>query len=266
MKISILLPYKENYSPNSAGAVSLFVKDTSKISKFKNQILIFGFTNERNYLSKNYINLKQNKNFFQSSNKYYVKQFLNNKNFLNTNILEVHNRPNYISQIKKSYNNKLFLYFHNDPQSMNGSRTLVERKYLYSNVNKLIFNSEWSRKQFFEGFDSQKKLLNNTLICFQSTNRVKINFSKKKKIISFVGKLNKAKGYDLFGKAVIKILDNFKDWKVYVIGDEPREKIDFKHKNFFKLGFKNNKFILNFLKNKHSIVSSSGMSHLVELV
>jgi hypothetical protein len=28
MKISILLPFKENYSPNYAGAVSLFVNDT----------------------------------------------------------------------------------------------------------------------------------------------------------------------------------------------------------------------------------------------
>ena len=35
MKISILLPYKENFSPIYAGAVSLFVKDTVKISKFK---------------------------------------------------------------------------------------------------------------------------------------------------------------------------------------------------------------------------------------
>ena len=44
MKISILLPFKENFSPNYAGAVSLFVKDTSKISKFKNNITIFGNT------------------------------------------------------------------------------------------------------------------------------------------------------------------------------------------------------------------------------
>jgi hypothetical protein len=29
----------------------------------------------------------------------------------------------------------------------------------------------------------------------------------------FVGKLNKSKGYDLFGKAAIKILNEFKDWK-----------------------------------------------------
>ena len=36
MKISILLPYKENFSPNYAGAVSLFVKDTVKLSEYKN--------------------------------------------------------------------------------------------------------------------------------------------------------------------------------------------------------------------------------------
>ena len=38
MKISILLPYKENFSPNYPGAVSLFVKDTSMASKYKNII------------------------------------------------------------------------------------------------------------------------------------------------------------------------------------------------------------------------------------
>ena len=35
MKISILLPYKENFSPSYPGAVSLFVNDTSLLSKYK---------------------------------------------------------------------------------------------------------------------------------------------------------------------------------------------------------------------------------------
>ena len=35
MKISILLPYKENFSPEYPGAVSLFVYETSKKSIFK---------------------------------------------------------------------------------------------------------------------------------------------------------------------------------------------------------------------------------------
>ena len=45
MKISILLPYKENFSPIYPGAVSLFVKDTTKISKYKKYIIIYGATN-----------------------------------------------------------------------------------------------------------------------------------------------------------------------------------------------------------------------------
>jgi glycosyltransferase involved in cell wall biosynthesis len=248
MKISILLPYKENYSINSAGAVSLFVKDTTSISKFKNKIRIFGSTKDKLYLSKNYTNLKTTVSFFRSSNKEYVKRFLIHKDFLNTDLLEVHNRPKYITQIKKSYNKRLFLYFHNDPQTMSGSKNLTERKYLISVVDKILFNSEWSRKRFFQGFDNRELFLHKTVICYQSTNRVKIDFTKKQKIISYVGKLNKAKGYDIFGNVAIKILNKFKDWRVYVIGNEPREKINFEHKNYFNLGFKDNKYVLNFLK------------------
>ena len=41
MKIAILLPYKENFSPEYPGAVSLFVHETSKISRYKNNIIVF---------------------------------------------------------------------------------------------------------------------------------------------------------------------------------------------------------------------------------
>ena len=41
MKISILLPYKENFSPNYPGAVSLFVDATTRNSKYKKNITIF---------------------------------------------------------------------------------------------------------------------------------------------------------------------------------------------------------------------------------
>ena len=44
MKISILLPYKENFSPIYPGAVSLFLKDTIPLSKFKKKIFVYGNT------------------------------------------------------------------------------------------------------------------------------------------------------------------------------------------------------------------------------
>ena len=50
MKISILLPYKENYSVKYAGAVSLFISDTTKLSKFKKDITVFGSTDFNIYV------------------------------------------------------------------------------------------------------------------------------------------------------------------------------------------------------------------------
>jgi hypothetical protein len=66
MKISILLPYKENFSPNYPGAVSLFVNTTNKVSKFKNNITVFGSTNYKKKLSTNYININLKKKFLSS--------------------------------------------------------------------------------------------------------------------------------------------------------------------------------------------------------
>ena len=60
MKISILLPYKENFSPTYAGAVSLFVKDTVKLSEYKKYITIFGNTNLKNIFCKIYSYVNQN--------------------------------------------------------------------------------------------------------------------------------------------------------------------------------------------------------------
>jgi len=130
---------------------------------------------------------------------------------------------------------------------MKGSKSLKERIYLLENVDKIVFNSKWSKQRFFTNI-SNKKYIKNISICYQSTDKPKINFTKKNKIISFVGRLNKSKGYDLFGKAVIQILDKHKEWKSVVFGDEPREDLFFDHSRLKIMGFKDNNLILNYLK------------------
>tara|TARA_B100002003_G_C14148509_1_gene552319 strand:- start:1857 stop:3971 length:2115 start_codon:yes stop_codon:yes gene_type:complete len=247
MKISILLPYKENFSPNYPGAVSLFVKDTTLISKYRNIIKIFGSTHYKKKLLRNYVNIKSKRKIFQSNNKLFVNNFIKNEKKLNSDIIEVHNRPKYLKLIKKNTKAKIILYFHNDPLSMPGSKTVQERNTLLKNSYKIIFNSNWSKNRFIVGLPNEN--YNDKLATiYQSSSKTKINFNKKEKLISFIGKLNAAKGYDLFGRSIIKILNKHKDWKAVVIGDEPREKIIFNHKNLIILGFKSHKYILNTLK------------------
>ena len=61
MKISVLLPYKENFSEKYAGAVSLFVKDTIKNSKYFKSTYVFGNTSFKKPFLRNYINIAKGK-------------------------------------------------------------------------------------------------------------------------------------------------------------------------------------------------------------
>ena len=143
MKISILLPYKENFSPNYAGAVSLFVNDINKVSKYKKTINVFGNMDYKKKLSKNYFNLKLDKKFYESSSKLYVESFLETEKNFQSDIIEVHNRPNYIKRLRQDYKSKIILFFHNDPLTMNGSKSINDRKYLIEEVDLIVFNSGW---------------------------------------------------------------------------------------------------------------------------
>ena len=228
MKISILLPYKENFSPIYAGAVSLFIKDTIKLSKFKNKITVYGNTDLKNIFKLKYKNIKLKKNLVQSGSKSYVNEFLKHEKKDPSDLIEIHNRPNYFHLINKNkHNQKIVLYFHNDPLTMTGSRSVSERKKLLSDATKIIFNSHWSRKSFLKGIEGLHVNSEKLNVIYQSTNPVKVNLKNKKNWITFVGKLNRAKGYDLFGKAVIKILKKYKNWRGVVIGDEPRSSLSF---------------------------------------
>ena len=77
MKISILLPYKENFSPIYPGAVSLFVNDTTKISKFKKNIRIFGNTDYKKVFNLKYTNIPLKKNYFKAKVKSMWKNISN---------------------------------------------------------------------------------------------------------------------------------------------------------------------------------------------
>ena len=130
MKISILLPLKENFSPSYAGAFYLFVNDTLKYSKFKKEITVFGQTKFKKKFNKKYYNIGVNKSLFQSQNKNYVKQFIKKEKQLNSKIIELHNRPIYLKYLVNELKNRNYiLYFHNDPLTMTGSKSIGERSF-----------------------------------------------------------------------------------------------------------------------------------------
>ena len=259
MKISILLPYKENFSPKYPGAVSLFVNDTCLLSKFKKNITVYGSTIFKKKFLINYENISLDKKIITSHSKEYIDKFIQYERSSPSDLIEIHNRPNYLKFIDKKLNKRNYtLFFHNDPLSMDGSKSVDERKYLLNVCYRIIFNSNWSKKRFLENVDSHFVHSEKLLICFQSAKKSTIKIIKdKQKIITFVGKLNRAKGYDIFAKSIVKVLNKNKSWQAKVVGDEKREIINISHKNVDVLGFLEHKKVLKlFQKSSIAIVCS----------
>ncbi len=254
-KIATILPYKENYTFEKASAASLWVAEFYKQSKFRKKNYIYGNTNSKDYLTKNYINinLQSLKSKLKSSTKEYTLKLIKEINDKNFDLVEIHNRPLILSNLIDKINCKFIFYFHNDPLSMKGSKSTDERLSILKNVDKIIFVSEWVKKRFF--FDLDEKLSAKTEVIYPSVK--KRNIVKKYKYITFVGRLNHSKGYDIFKKSIIKILDEFPQWRAYSVGDEDRRIIYINHKNHKELGFLTHKKTIKLLnKSEISVVPS----------
>jgi glycosyltransferase involved in cell wall biosynthesis len=228
-KIAILLPYKEDYNKSNAGSASLWVKDFFENSKLKKLTTIYGINTKKKSLSRNFINLNNKFPLFTfKKNIYYAKLFLK-KIHKQTKIIEIHNRPEIFHFIKKHNSKyKLILVFHNNPLLIRGSKEIKERQDILNKCSNIIFVSKWVKKKFFEGLNNKKS--KKCSVIYPAIKRLN-KFPKKQNIITFVGKLNKSKGYDLAGEAVVNILKKYKNWKAIFAGNEEREKYNFSHKN-----------------------------------
>jgi len=256
-KIAILLPFKDHFTNSKAGSASIWVKDFNKKSKFKNNLYVCGNTDNLNDLidKKRYLNIEFLFSTFKSKNIMYVDEFIKLDSKHNFEFVEIHNRPSYVHYfLKRKSNFKFVLIFHNNPLKLGGSRSINERIFLIEKCVKIIFVSNWVKEKFFEGLDKQNH--SKCTVVYPSVTTIR-KLPRKKNIILFVGKLNRSKGFHIFGAAIIKILNKYTNWKSIVVGDEPREKYNFKHKNLeYKGWISHNKTLQLYNQTSISVVPS----------
>ena len=244
--IAILLPYKENFTEKKAGAASIWVKDYLNKSKLKKRSIVYGNLEDNSKpLLHNFKNLKIGNSFVKKNISYTDKLY---KEYLKYKfkIIEIHNRPeSLLYLIRKKVAAKLIFVYHNNPQDLRSSSSVKERLFIAENTDQIYFVSKWVKNKFFEDLPYSHR--NNSDILYPAIDPIK-KFPKKNNLIIFTGKLNSSKGFDIYCKSVIKILDKFKDWKALAIGNEPREKFNFKHNRFKILDWVTHNEILNYYK------------------
>ena len=266
MYINIILPYKEKFSKNKASSVSITVYNNLKYSKYKKNVRVYGQYVDNPIFEENFNGVKKSFNFFKSKNKM-IADFMCKKIKKSTinNIVEVHNRPYLIRGIKKKLKltDKLTLFFHNDPLEMKGSKTILQRRKLLQDLDKIYCVSEFIKKRFLVGLsDDHKKVI----VLYNGVIRDTKYFPTKKKEVIFVGRIVKDKGVHLFVDAVSNIYNDFKEWKFSIIGSPKlglnnpdyfskkiKEKFEDNGNRARMLGFINNNS-LNKIMQKSSII------------
>ena len=240
-KRAIILPYKESFSDKNSGAASIFVKESLANENIQ-EFVIYG--------SKSSVNIKYKKNYFFNpiQKKYfrnynYIKYFIKKFSNFNFETIEIHNRPEYIKEIKKNFPlSKIIFYFHNNPNTLRGSKTNEEKKYIYNNCN-IVFLSKWIQKKF-----ENKKFINKkNIVIYPGVKQS--SYKKKQKIIFFCGKLNHSKGYNIFIEATKKIkkIKEFSNWKIISAGTESRRVLPVED-HIKELGQISNKQVYNIYK------------------
>ena len=242
-KIFIILPFKESLKPNLAGAVYIYVKDTTKYSKYKRNIKIISSDN----IHKD--RLFRNKNYILNFCKKYQKTKID--------IIEIHNRPEYLIFIKKFFpNSKIKLFFHNDPLSLRGSVNTEDREFIIKNTNKIVFISRWIQKMFYsklKNVDISKSIL----LPHGINKKMNINLNKKEKNILFVGKLNRSKGYHIFCEVAYKFKKYNPSWNFIAIGKEARKEIFPLKDSVNELGYLQNNDVLKYYEKSEIAIGNS---------
>lgn len=271
MKINILLPYKEKFDENKASSVSLTVKNNLNYTEFLENINIYGQNVVTPFFKKNFIGIKCPFFSFKSKNTYLAEQMINN--ILKTNdkkqIIEVHNRPYLVDEINKRI--KYFpisLFFHNDPKTMKGSKSISERTHLLNTCAAIFCVSKYIKRQFLDGITAHHDKIH---VLYNGVNGALEKFPKKQKEVLYIGRLVEEKGVDIYVDVVKSIVSQFPEWTFgllgsYRLGDNKNsnpyaEKVIKKFNdigdqaNFY--GFKNEKFVKEKMKNASIIVIPS---------
>ena len=217
MKINILLPYKEKFDENKASSVSITVSNNLLHSNYLNQTKIFGQNVEFPLFKDNFVGLKYSVLSFKSKNKFLANEML--KVIINdldkNQLIEIHNRPYLVEEITRVNKFPVSLFFHNDPQTMKGSKSIKERENILEKCAAIFCVSEFIKKKFLEGINKNFQKVH---VLYNGVERKIKRFPKKKKEVLFVGRLVPEKGVDIYIDAIKPLVSKFTDWSFGLIG------------------------------------------------
>ena len=218
--IDILLPAKERFTAQNAGAISGVVNDLVNASSSSGCFRIVGSAVSAPLGDHKFLGLQPRGRWFRGRNIGCAADYLA-KIGAGTppHLVEVHSRCHVAAYIKaKRPDLRVTLYLHNDPRSMKGGRRVEERKSLLAQMSGITCVSDFIRSCFLDGLDVDDELAAKVGVARNGAFRWLRSQPEKEPLILIAGRMVPEKGILEAAQALATVLPKHPDWRLIIAG------------------------------------------------
>jgi UDP-glucose:(glucosyl)LPS alpha-1,2-glucosyltransferase len=216
-RIAVLLPVREALSKRRSGAVALSLRDFTAFSRYRAETVILG-ASPCDLEDTPFRQLDGWRRWHMRDRVAYTRAaaaFVQNKGVA---LVEAQNRPTILTMLRKLLpKTKLALYFHNDPQEMEGTKYARGRRKVLDAADAIYCNSNFVAERFLDGLkDAEDKV---QVINYGLDTSALIH-RKKEKIVAFAGRIVRDKGIVELIQGFARAAAHMPDWRLVVAGED----------------------------------------------
>ncbi|HEY3637921.1 MAG TPA: glycosyltransferase family 4 protein [Rhizomicrobium sp.] len=216
-RLHLLLAPKERFEPGGAGAFALNALETSRASRFRTDITVFGTPVANPFPDVSFQAVALPRWPLRGKNIEFVRRYVRAVRNDPPRLVQVFNRPVMIDHLRRELKRAvLLLDFGNDPRGMDGSRSAADRRRLLKQCDAIICVSDFIRRCFLDGIDDP--LSARVLVIHTGVAAPAIFPANKEKKIIFVGRIVPEKGVLELVEALAQILPRYPGWSAEIIG------------------------------------------------
>ena len=212
-RIGVVLPSRESFGRRKSGAVALCARDFQLYSRFAGRIDILG-AGACEYGDVSYRRVEGWRRWWRRDRTAYAEAVA--ESLKGYGLIEGQNRPPMMAVLRRRLPEaKLALHLHNDPQTMDGSRSVAERGRLLEICDAIYCVSDFIRGRFLEGLaDPSGKVV--TVLNGAPLTALA---GRKRKIVAFTGRVTAIKGVAELVRAFAAA--ELRDWRLVIAGGDP---------------------------------------------
>lgn len=219
-EIAILLPHGEHFGPARAGAIALHVRDTTRASRLRERIRIYGAPVVEPFAGFDFCPLAPAWHGLRGRNVGIAEALRRRLEGQGGVMVEVYNRPNMLAHLAaRAPGLPLTLRLSNDPATMRSARTPPERARLLGAARAILCVSDYVRRRFLDGLDGRLDHAAHKLqVTHNAIPRRLTAPPRKEPLVLFVGRLIEAKGVVDLIDALERVLPRHPGWQAEIIG------------------------------------------------